>query len=427
MGFPCPGEMPIWGAETGKIGTKGMIFWILAGVTVVASGFVILRAARLAPEGPQTGNPDLEVYRGQLAEVERDAARGIIGTSEAEGLRTEIKRRILNLDRAATKPVASVPSSSGLIVPGALVLAMFAGAFAIYGWLGAPDYGDLPHAARVAKAERLKAERPTQAGAEAEAAKARPAPSVPAADYAKLMDELRAAVAARPADVTGLRLLADNERKLGNLEASARAMEGLIAALGDKATAPDHAALADSLITAAGGIVTAEAEAAIADSLAKDRTNGTARFYAGLLEAQTGRPDRAFLLWNDLRKDGPPDEPWAPYIDSQMEMLAAAAGADYTPPEGTLGPGAAEVAAAAQMSPEDRTEMIKGMVAGLEERLFTSGGNPAEWAQLMTALGVLGDRERAMTAWARAQVALADDAAGLDQVRDVARQAGVSP
>ena len=293
--------------------------------------------------------------------------------------------------------------------------------------LARPGYRDLPHAARVAKAEQLKAERPSQAEAEAEAAQTRPAPTAPAADYAKLMDELRAAVAARPNDVTGLRLLADNERKLGNLEASARAMEGLTAALGDKATAVDFAALADSLITAAGGIVTAEAEAAIADSLAKDKTNGTARFYAGLLEAQTGRPDRAFLLWSDLRKDGPPDAPWAPYIDSQMEMLAAAAGADYTTPEETQGPGAADVAAATQMSPEDRTEMIRGMVAGLEERLFASGGSAAEWAQLMTALGVLGDLERAKTAWAKAQMALADDAAGLDQVRDAARQAGVSP
>lgn len=420
------GEKCLFGAGTGKIGTVGMIFWILAGAVVVASTLMILRAAQLAPEGPQSGNPDLEVYRGQLAEVERDAARGIIGASEAEGLRTEIKRRILSLDRATTQSPAAAPSSSGFVVPGALVLAMCAGAFALYGWLGAPGYRDLPHAARVAKAEQLKAERPSQAQAEAEAAKTRPAPTAPAADYAKLMDELRAAVAARPDDVTGLRLLADNERKLGNLEASARAMESLIAALGDKATAPDHAALADSLITAAGGIVTAEAEAAIVDSLTADKTNGTARFYAGLLEAQTGRPDRAFRLWNDLRKDGPPDAPWAPYIDSQMEMLAAAAGANYTPPE-TKGPQAGDVAAAAQMTAKDRAEMIKGMVAGLEDRLFTTGGSAAEWAQLLTALGVLGDADRAKTAWAKAQVALAGDAAGLDQVREAARQVGVSP
>lgn len=402
-----------------------MGFWILAGLMVMLSGVMILRAARLAPQDLAADNPDLAVYRGQLAEAERDLARGIIGAAEAESLRIEIKRRILGLDRM-DQAGAPAARASGLALPMGLVAATLAGAFGLYLWLGAPGYADLPYAARIAHAETLKAERPTQAEAEAAAAKTRPAPTVPAADYAKLMDKLRAAVAARPGDVTGLRLLADNERRLGNLEASARAQEQLVAALGTKATADDHAALADSLITAAGGIVTAEAEAAIVDSLTLDKTNGTARFYAGLLEAQTGRPDRAFLLWNDLRKDGPPDAPWAPYIDSQMEMLAAAAGAAYTPPE-TTGPQAGDVAAAAQMSPEQRTEMIKGMVAGLEERLFTTGGSAAEWAQLLTALGVLGDADRAKTAWAKAQVALAGDAAGLDQVREAARQAGVSP
>lgn len=402
-----------------------MGFWILAGLMVMLSGVMILRAARLAPQDLAADNPDLAVYRGQLAEAERDLARGIIGAAEAESLRIEIKRRILGLDRM-DQAGAPAARASGLALPMGLVAATLAGAFGLYLWLGAPGYADLPHAARIAHAETLKAERPTQAEAEAAAAKTRPASTVPATDYAKLMDKLRAAVAARPGDVTGLRLLADNERRLGNLEASARAQDQLVAALGTKATADDHAALADSLITAAGGIVTAEAEAAIVDSLTLDKTNGTARFYAGLLEAQTGRPDRAFLLWNDLRKDGPPDAPWAPYIDSQMEMLAAAAGAAYTPPE-TTGPQAGDVAAAAQMSPEQRTEMIKGMVAGLEERLFTTGGSAAEWAQLLTALGVLGDADRAKTAWAKAQVALAGDAAGLDQVREAARQAGVSP
>ncbi len=392
---------------------------------MVVAGAMILHAARLAPKESGEDNPDLAVYRGQLAEVDRDLARGIIGADEAEGLRIEIKRRILGLDRVAPAAVRGTRPSD-LVLPMVVLGVTFAGAVALYGWLGAPGYADLPHADRVARAEVLKAERPSQAEAEAEAAKGRPAPAAPAADYAKLMDELRAAVAQRPDDATGLRLLADNERRLGNLAASARAQEQLVKVLGGKATADDHAALADSLVTAAGGIVTAEAEAAIVDSLKVDGTNGTARLYAGLLEAQTGRPDRAFLLWRDLRKDSPADAPWVEYIDGQMEMLAAAAGAEYTPPEG-IGPMAGDIAAAAEMSAEDRAEMIKGMVAGLEERLFNEGGSAAEWAQLLTALGVLGDKGRAEVAWGKAQTALAGDPDGLDLVKAAAAQAGVTP
>ena len=401
-----------------------MIFWSVAGVMVLAAGALILRALTRAPVADMRTNPDMAVYRAQLAEVDRDLSRDIIAATEAEAMRTEIKRRMLELDRAgaATAPAAR---RLGNALPAGLTCLMLLAAVLLYWELGAPGYADLPHRDRVARAEAVKAARPTQTEAEAEAAKGRAAPPAPPEDFAKLMDDLRAAVAERPDDVQGLRLLATNERRIGNLQAAARAEERLLVVLGDTATADDHAALADILISAAGGLVTADAEAQIAAALRTDPANGTARFYAGLLEAQIGRPDRAFLLWRALQKDSPPEAPWMPYIAGQMEMLAAAAGADYAPPE-VKGPGAADIDAAAQMSEGDRAEMIKGMVAGLEERLFTQSGTAGEWAQLMTALGVLGDKDRAQTAWARAQVALQGDPAALDQVRAAAQTAGVS-
>ena len=52
---------------------------------------------------------------------------------------------------------------------------------------------------------------------------------------------------------------------------------------------------------------------------------------------------------------------------------------------------------------------------------------PQEWAQLMTALGVLKDTARAREMWALAQTALASDPAGLEQVRAAAATAGVTP
>jgi cytochrome c-type biogenesis protein CcmH len=78
------------------------------------------------------------------------------------------------------------------------------------------------------------------------------------------------------------------------------------------------------------------------------------------------------------------------------------------------------------MTPEDRAKMIAGMVEGLEQRLGSEGGSAAEWAQLLTALGVLGDEDRANVAWAKAQAALAQDPAGLEQARAAARKAGIA-
>jgi len=399
-----------------------VVFWLVAAILVAGAAAWLVHAARANLPTP-SANPDLGVYRAQLAELERDCARGVIAEADAAPIRAEIARRILDSDRRAAGVGAT--RDGGAMVPIVATGVALLAAIGLYLWLGAPGYADLPHAARLAHADSLKASRPTQAEAEVIAAKARPAPAPPAADLAALMDKLRAAVATRPTDIQGLTLLARNERSLGNLPAAARAQTQLVAALGAKATADDLAALADVLVNAAGGIVTAEAEGALTRTLALDPKNGTARFYAGLLEAQVGRPDIAFRLWQALLTDGPPEAPWVPFVQAQMPMLAEAAGTDYVPP--VKGPGAADMAAAAGMSDADRAEMIKTMVAGLEDRLTTQGGTPQEWAQLMTALGVLGDHDRAKAALVRATAALSGDPEGLATVQAAARAAGFAP
>ena len=78
------------------------------------------------------------------------------------------------------------------------------------------------------------------------------------------------------------------------------------------------------------------------------------------------------------------------------------------------------------MTPEAQAEMIRGMVAGLSDRLAAGGGTPAEWARLVAAYGVLQDKPAAADAWARAQAALAADPEALEKVRAAAVQAGVA-
>ena len=180
------------------------------------------------------------------------------------------------------------------------------------------------------------------------------------------------------------------------------------------------------LIRAAGGIVTAEGEAALGATLARDPQDGTARFYLGLMEFQTGRPDRAFTLWRALLENGPQDAPWIPYLRDNIATVAAIAGVDYQPSAPLAGPSASDMAAAADMSAEDRSAMIRNMVEGLEGRLNTDGGSPAEWARLINALGVLGETERAAAALEKARAAYASDAAALSQIDEAASRAGLS-
>src|SRR5438874_2227755 len=73
---------------------------------------------------------NLAVYRDQLAEVERDLARGVLTAEQADAARTEISRRILALNPAA----AAAGPSSGMpfaTATAAVLLLPFA-AWALY-------------------------------------------------------------------------------------------------------------------------------------------------------------------------------------------------------------------------------------------------------------------------------------------------------
>jgi cytochrome c-type biogenesis protein CcmH len=90
------------------------------------------------------------------------------------------------------------------------------------------------------------------------------------------------------------------------------------------------------------------------------------------------------------------------------------------------GPSAEQMKDAAQMSPEDRKQMIQGMVDGLFDRLTTEGGTAAEWSRVVSSLATLGEKDRALEALGEAQQALASDPAALAQVQAAAQAAGLS-
>jgi cytochrome c-type biogenesis protein CcmH len=402
-----------------------MTFWFLSfGLAALAAAAI--GRAMLRPAPPEAEHPDMRVYRDQLAEIERDLARGLLAEDEAERTRTEVARRLLEADRAgAARQGGSAPPA--LSVAGAAVAAvmLLGGAGLLYFELGAPGYPDLPLERRIAQAEELRQSRPTQAAAVELAAA--DLPDLPAADpeFLQLMDRLRATVAERPDDIEGQRLLARNEAGLGNFTAAATAQQRILE-LSEAPSADAHATLASYLVNAAAGYVSPEAEAAVARALELDREQPQALYFAGLLHIQIGRPDLAFRYWRRLAETGPPDAPWAAQLRDSLPGLAELAGVEYRPAEAAAprGPSADDMAAAAEMSAEDRQEMIRGMVEGLSQRLAAEGGPPEDWARLIRAYGVLGQPERAAAMWAEAQQVFTG--AALAPVRAAARAAGVA-
>lgn len=416
-----------------------MIFWLTAlGIAGIVAFVVSLALLRPAGSGARAAAEyDLAIYRDQLAEVDRDLARGVIAKDDAERARVEISRRILDAGKAleSADGMARAPGFVTALASGAISAALVLGAAGIYWQIGAPGAPDLPLQERKAKIAERAASRPGQEAAEARVDNTPPPPEGASQDYLDLVEKLRKAVANRPDDLQGHRLLARHEAALGRFAAAWRAQARVVELLGEGATADDIVDQAELMIIAANGYVSPEAEAVLARALDKDRMNPRARYYSGLLLAQTGRPDLALRFWESLLAESTTDDPWVEPIMNQIGQVAAMAG--MRPPQvaprpaapaddGLAGPSAADVEAAQSMSAGDRATMIRNMVARLSERLATEGGTAAEWARLIRAYGVLGESEKAGKAWADAQAALAEDPQGLATARDAARAAGVA-
>lgn len=410
-----------------------MLFWIITAalVAILALLFVlaVLRGAQNgAAETP--ASYDMQVYRAQLRELDRDVERGVTSKEEAGRTKIEIARRMLEADRkvqACSDPGRAPKGANLALAVAGVVLA--GAAFWLYGRMGAQGYADQPIAMRIADANRLYESRPDQEKAE-KLVRARLADNLPGVDpnFAELMDKLRAAVAKNPDDPEGLELLARNEAATGHFDAAWKAQKRLITIKGDGATAGDYARLGELMVVAAGGLITPEAERAFATALRKDPGNGLSLYYIGLMMAQNQRGDRAFRIWDGLLRNSQPSDPWVPMIEQNIRELAWLAGeARYTPPvPRSPGPSQQDIANAARMSPEDRQQMIQGMVDGLFDRLTTSGGTSAEWVRVITSFVTLGEVGRAREAWSAAQQALADQPDALAQVQRAARKAGVS-
>ena len=89
------------------------------------------------------------------------------------------------------------------------------------------------------------------------------------------------------------------------------------------------------------------------------------------------------------------------------------------------GPDASQVAAAAQMAPGERNNMIESMVARLAQRMAENGSDVDGWLRLIKAYTVLGERDKALTAAASARNALAGNSDNLRRIGELAKELGL--
>lgn len=402
-----------------------VLFWTLTGAAALAVALLLWRAALLGGQSGATPSAayDLEVYRDQLRELERDLKRGTIGETEAERARVEISRRILAADKKlqASQARARDGRLPAAVALGAALLLVVGGAYGIYGLIGLPGARDLPLDTRITEIEAARSDRIGQA--EIEAQLARPL-NAPPDEIAEEVRTLRRVMEQRPDDAEGMAVLARTEAGLGNFRAARLAQERLLTLTADELSPRERgqaeADLAEMMIFAANGYVSPEAEAALNRALDAVPGLGTARFYRGHMFAQQGRPDLAFPIWQGLLAESQPGDPWLPEIRANIEAVAAAAGVDIdlvamAQPAPTPAEGIAALPAA------ERQAAIEGMVEGLSQRLGAEGGPAEDWAQLIRALIVLDRPEDARAIRDEARGVFAEAPLALGLIDEAAR------
>ena len=353
-------------------------FTFLAAAAVAAIAWPLLRRIPAAA-GRQAY--DRAVFRDQLAELQRDAARGLIGAAEAEAARNEIARRLLAArdEASATRRGSRAVAVAGL----ALIPAVAIGAYIA---VGEPRLPDLPRQPRLDAALEKQ--------------------DMPAL-VAKVEDHL----AANPDDRQGWEVLAPAYRGMQRHEDAALAYANLLRL--DPPTADRLADYAEMLMLANDGLASADAQRALGEALRLDPKHVKARFFAGLGLRQDGRTAEALALWRALLDDAPQDAPWRQAVEAEIAKAAAPA------------PTAEQVAAAGEMTEADRQSMVRGMVDGLEKKLKADAADTEGWRRLIRARMVLGEPDRARAAYAAAREAFKDKPEVLAAFEELAKELGV--
>lgn len=345
------------------------MIWLVFAIMTAATLAVLLMPlwAGRAAVAPGRGRFDQAVYRDQLAELERDRARGVIGDAEAEAARNEISRRLIEAARPQSEPAAGKTGVMGLI--GAALVPLVA--IPLYLNSGMPRLADVPLSARLEKAMDNQ-------------------------DFAALVAKVERHLAQNPDDIEGWKVLAPAYKRERRWQDAADAYANIV-----RLSQPDAATITDlgeMLVFANDGMVTAEAARAFATALKADAKMPKARFFAALALKQEGRKDEARRAFKVLLAEGPTVAAWRPMVEAELKDLAATG---------------------------DRQAMIRAMVEGLEERLKTDSDDLEGWQRLIRSRAVLKELDKAKAAYATARHHFMDRPKALAALDGLAKEMGI--
>jgi cytochrome c-type biogenesis protein CcmH len=359
-----------------------LVFAVLAAGVILAVCWPVLKGANA---GPSRADYDRTVFRDQLAELERDRARGLIGEAEAEAARNEIARRLISVGHDETRAVSPATGRWAILLAAGFIPAA---SLALYLAVGAPGRPDMPLKQRLDNA-------------------------IANSDIPALMAKAEAHLAEKPDDLQGWEVLAPLYRGSERYADAATAYFNILRLKGPSAEL--YGDYGEMLVLANAGLVPKQATVAFAEALKRDAKSPKARFYAGLALKQDGRTAEALALWQALRADTKPGDSWKSVLEAQIASLSP--GAPVLTDD--------QVAAGQAMTSEDREKMIRSMVDGLEERLKSTPADLEGWQRLIKARAVLGELDKARAAYDSARQQFKADMQATAALQRSAKEVGI--
>lgn len=444
-----------------------MLYIVLFAMLAAAAAAIALPLIR--PPSGETGlaRSAANVWRDQLAELEREERDGVIAAPQAEAARIEIQRRLLTAADAAKEGPRALSAierrffgyaAAGFVVIGSCVL---------YQANGSPDIPAAPRFARaasttsddVAALAAATGQSPPAVPAPAQSsapAGAAPAGQAPAglASVDEMIDRLAQRLEKSPGDADGWRMLGWSYSGIGRYAESAAAYAKAVAL--QPGNAAFRAAQGEALVNAAGGAVRADAAQAFNEAVKLDPGEPRSRYFLALAKEQAGNKQAALDDLMLLLSEAKPSDTWAGEVEEHARALASAlgvaggtaataqaapasggilaklqqeatAGASAPPPHARGEPTAADVKNAEAIPDAERSAMIRNMVDGLQRRLDASPRDAEGWIKLVRSRAVLGEPDRAKAALVRATEVFADAPQEAGRILAAAKELGVTP
>jgi cytochrome c-type biogenesis protein CcmH len=362
-----------------------VVFAAMTGLAVFSVLWPLSRSRLIAA----ANLPNISLYEAQVAEIDRDAAAGLLPAADVAAAKSHAARRLLAVSAAEPGPLsANAPRNVRLAAAAAIIL-IPALTLGLYCGFGRPDLPDQPLAARLQSNEPGKM------------------------DLTAAVVRIEAHLRDHPEDGRGWDVIAPVYMRMGRIDDARRAFNEAIRRLGDSAAR--EAGLGEALVAAAHGVVTAEARQTFEKANAADPALPQPQYYLGLAALQDGKPDEARAIWTKLADEASPGASWVAPLRQRIAGLSAPA----------EGPDSAASKSIASLPESERAAAIRSMVEGMDARLQQSGGSLDEWLRLVRAYSVLNEPDKARAAIAAARKNLASDTSANAALDRLARELGL--